>query len=127
MVTIKVTGMVQCLTAVRLIGEGGRAVNGPLATFGSRLPYAMVINTGMRYGRPWRKAGPALFFEKGIADTVPMVGPLLTVSIPLGNASVGQAKRKIRDAGIAAIQRYTPVRSGALRASISELSRPGIA
>jgi hypothetical protein len=121
---IVVTGMVQCLSAVRAIGEAGKAVNGPIASWGSRSPYAGVIETGMRGGRMWRRAGPARMFQKGVAETLPQVGPIMLPAILKGAASVGQAKRRVRDLGIANIQKYTPVRSGALRASVQELTRP---
>jgi hypothetical protein len=115
------TGMVQALSAVKLLGEAGRAVNGPLATFGSRLPYARPIELGTR-----RRAGPALMFKRGIEQTVRAVPGILGPAILKGPASVGQAKRKIRDLGIANIRALTPVRSGKLRSSVSELNRPGI-
>jgi hypothetical protein len=123
-VTIRVTGPVQQLTALRALGEAGRAVNGPIATWGSTLPYAQVIETGRRYGRPWRKAGPALMFQRGIAATLPAVPGIMLPSIEKGAASVGQAKRKVRDLGIENIRKLTPVRSGRLRASVRELTRP---
>lgn len=123
-VTIKVTGHVEQLNAVKALGEAGKAVTGPIATWGSTLPYANVIETGRRYGRPWRKAGPALMFQRGIAQTLPAVPGIMLPAIPKGAGSVGQAKRKVRDLGIKNIQALTPVRSGRLRASVRELTRP---
>lgn len=124
MASITVTGHVQQLNALKLLGEGGKAVAGPIATFGSRLPYAQVIETGMRHGRMWRKAGPALMFARGIAETLPQVPAIMGPAIEKGAASVGQAKRKVRDLGIANIRKLTPVKTGALRASVQEMSRP---
>lgn len=123
-VTIRSTGFVQAVGAVRALGEAGRAISGPFANWGSRSPYAGVIETGQRYGRPWRKAGPALMFQKGVAETLPQVPSIVLPSIEKGAASVGQAKRKVRDLGIANIRKYTPVRTGALRDSVQDLTRP---
>lgn len=125
-VTIRQTGYVQCVSALRALGEAGKAITGPFLNFGSRSPYAGVIETGMRKGRMWRKAGPALMFQKGVSETLPQVPIIVGPSLAKGAASVGQAKRKIRDLGIANIRKYTPVRSGALRDSVTELTRPGI-
>ena len=125
-VTVRVTGLVQQLSAVRAIGEAGKAVQGPLATFGSRLSYAPVIETGMRGGRMWRRAGPARMFERGVAEAAAQAPAILGPAIPKGPAAVGQAKRKLRDIGLERIRALTPVRSGRLRSSVSELNRPGI-
>lgn len=125
-VRITVKGYVETLTAVKAIGEAGRAVTGPLATFGSRLVYARPIETGIRAGRMWRKAGPAQMFAKGVADAAAAAPGILGPAILKGPAAVGAAKRKLRDLGIERIRAYTPVRSGKLRDSVSELNRPGI-
>lgn len=124
-VRITTTGFVQVLNAVKLLGESGKAVNGPLATFGSRLPYARFIETG-RSSRQTRRAGPARMFERGVAEAAKAAPAILGPAIPKGPAAVGQAKRKIRDIGLERIRALTPVRSGKLRASVSELNRPGI-
>jgi hypothetical protein len=123
MVSITVTGMNQMISAVRTLGEAGKAVNGPIATFGSRLPYASYIETG-RSSRAVRRAGPALMFARGIQQTLPQVPAIMLPAIPKGNAAIGQAKRKVRDTGIANIQALTPVLTGALRASVQEMTRP---
>lgn len=125
-VSIRMTGFVEALSAVRAIGEAGKAVNGPLATFGSRLPYAGVIETGMRGGMMWRRAGPAGMFKRGVQEAADAAPAILGPAILKGPAAVGQAKRKIRDIGLDRIRALTPVRSGKLRASVSELNRPGI-
>lgn len=124
-ITIRMTGYVQALSAVKLLGEAGKAVQGPLATFGSRLPYASFIETG-RSSRQVRRAGPALMFQRGVAEAAAQAPAILGPAIPKGAAAVGQAKRKIRDIGLERIRALTPVRSGRLRASVSELNRPGI-
>lgn len=124
-VSIKLTGFVQALSAVQAVGAAGTAVNGALATFGSRLPYARFIETG-RSSRQVRRAGPARMFERGVAEAARQAPAILGPAIIKGPAAVGQAKRKIRDLGLERIRALTPVRSGKLRASVSELNRPGI-
>lgn len=124
-VTIKLTGYVQALDKVKLLGAGAQAVQGPIATFLSALPYARYIETG-RSSRAVRRAGPARMFERGVADAAKAAPSILGLAIPRGPAAVGQAKRRIRDLGIERIRALTPVRSGRLRASVSEGNRPGI-
>lgn len=128
MVQIRVLlgGVREALTAVQAVGEAGKAVNGSLATFVSTKPYARVIETGIRGGRMWRRAGPANMFAKGVAEAAAAAPGILGPAIPKGNASIGQAKRKIRDFGLTRIRAYTPVRSGRLRNSVSVSERPGI-
>lgn len=123
-ITIRQIGYVAQSNALKLLGEAGKAVNGPIATFGSLLPYASFIETG-RSSRPQvRRAGPALMFARGIAATLPQVPGIMLPAIEKGAASVGQAKRKVRDAGIVNIRALTPVKTGALRESVRALERP---
>jgi hypothetical protein len=130
-VSIRTVGFVQAITAVQAIGEAGKAVNGPLATFGSRLPYARPIEkneflSGPRKGHIARRAGPARMFEQGAADAQQLARQILPGAIVRGPVAVGAAKRRVRDYGLERIRKYTPVRSGKLRDSASELNRPGI-
>ena len=123
-VSVKIGGYVQVLDKIKLLGAGAEAVNGPIATFSSLLPYARFIETG-RSGRPQvRRAGPARMFATGVAQTAQAAPAMLAPAIPKGPAAVGQAKRKIRDYGVTRIRSLTPVRSGALRASVRVLERP---
>jgi hypothetical protein len=128
MVSIRIitSGVVQALSAVKAVGEAGKQVNGPLVTLGSRLPYARPIETGMRGGRMWRRAGPALMLQRGLADAAAAAPSILGPAIVRGPAAVGAAKRKLRDLALERTRAYTPVRSGKLRDSVSELNRPGI-
>lgn len=125
-VQIKVTGYVESLTAVRAIGEAGKQVNGPLVTLGSRLPYASFIETG-RSSRQVRRAGPARMFERGMAEAAAQAPAILGPAVLRGPAAVGAAKRKLRDIAVERTRALTPVRTGRLRDSVSELNRPGIA
>lgn len=126
-VRIRMVGFVETLTTVRAIGDAGKAVNGPLATWGSRLPYARFIETGRSAKPQVRRAGPARMFARGAAEAAREAARVLPGAIVRGPAAVGAAKRRIRDYGLDRIRKYTPVRSGALRDSVSELNRPGIA
>lgn len=130
-VRIRTVGFVQAIDLLRAIGDAAKQVNGPMATFGSRKPYARPIEkneflSGPRKGQIARRAGPARMFEKGVAEAEKLARDILPAAILKGPASVGQAKRKIRDRGKERIRAYTPVRSGRLRDSVSELNRPGI-
>lgn len=124
-VTIRTVGYVQALTSVQAVGEAGRAVNGSLATFVSRLPYAKFIETGRSSKPQVRRAGPAHNFTKGVAEAAAAAPGILGPALLKGNASIGQAKRKLRDLGIERIRAYTPVRSGRLRDSVGVAERPG--
>lgn len=125
-ISVRMTGYVETLNKVRLLGEAAAQVNGPIATFGSRLPYARFIETG-RSSRPQvRRAGAARMFEQGVRAAADAAPGILGPAIPKGPGAVGQAKRRVRDLGLERIRALTPVRSGKLRASVSELNRPGI-
>jgi len=123
---IRITGLVEALRAVDAVGEAGKQVNGPIATFASLLPYAYGIETGRhRGGRLARRAGGAYMFRRGIDEVKAQAPAILGPAILKGPASVGQAKRKLRDLGIERIRSYTPVRSGRLRTSVQVLERLG--
>lgn len=124
-ITIKSVGYVAASNALKLLGEGAKAINGPIATWSSRKPYAGFIETGRSSKPQVRKAGPANMFKDGVAATNTQAPAILMAAIPKGSASVGQAKRRIRDIGIAEIRKRTPVRSGALRDSVEVLERLG--
>jgi hypothetical protein len=125
-VTIRAVGFVETLGKVRALGDAAQQVNGPLATFGSRLPYARFIEEGRSNKPQVRRAGPARMFQRGVAEAAAQAPAIIGPAIIRGPAAVGQAKRRIRDIGLERIRALTPVRSGALRASVSELNRPGI-
>lgn len=130
-IQIRLVGFVKALSAFQAIGAAGKDVEGQLAAFGSRRPYARPIETGFfqtgpRAGRQARAAGPARMFERGRNDARQLARQILPAAIVAGPRAVGQAKRRIRDYGVERIRKYTPVRSGKLRDSVSELNRPGI-
>ena len=121
-VSIVVGGLVQTLNKFKLLGASAALVNGPIATFGSTLPYARYIETG-RSSRATRRAGPARMFELGVKEAAAAAPGILGPAILQSPQAVGAAKRKIRDLGIERIRARTPVRSGKLRASVSEFNR----
>jgi len=123
--SIRTFGFVKVLNAVRAIGAAGREVQGSLAAFGSPLPYTYGIEKGKtRSGRLARRAGPARMFGRVAADVQAEARRILPAAVVRGPRSVGQAKRRLRDYGVERVRKYTPVRSGDLRDSVRELSRP---
>lgn len=127
MVQIRIGGLVQALGTIDGLGAGAKQLHGPIATFGSVLPYAYGIETGRhRGGRRARAAGGAYMFREGIAETKQHARAQLVQAIKSGPGAIAAAKGRIRTFGIQAIRKRTPVRSGRLRASVSELNRPGI-
>lgn len=119
-VQIIMGSIVNVLTANNLLLTGAQAVNGPIAAPSSAVGYARPVE------EVWRKgSGGARMFEKGIAKVQPTVGPTLAEAIPRGAGAVGQAKAKIRAAFLTEIKAGTPVRTGRLRASITDLSASG--
>lgn len=119
------SGMAGVLTSARGIVAAGKAVTGPIISLTNTQPYARPIETGIRSGRPWRKAGGAFMYKRGIDATRPMIGPALTQAIPQGAAGVQRAKAYLNNKAAVNVQQYTPVRSGALRAGVQPVSRPG--
>jgi hypothetical protein len=124
MVSIRMDGMAQALTAVKLLGDGAKEASGPIAAWSSPLVYAPIIETGMRGGRMWRRAGPARMFERGLAETAAAVPGILGPAIIKGPSAVGGARRSIQTLGETNIRKFTPVRTGALRSSVTAVSRP---
>lgn len=122
-VTIKESGMAQALKATQVYGQGAAAANGPIAAWPSNKPYARFIETG-RSSRQVRRAGPAEMFKKGIAETATQVPAIMGPAILRGPAAIGGARNKIKADGRKNIQKYTPVRSGALRDSVEAVDRP---
>jgi hypothetical protein len=61
--------------------------------------------------------------ELGVADAAKVAPAILAPALIKGPAAVGQVKRKVRDIGIERIRARTPVRSGKLRASVTEFNR----
>lgn len=117
--SIKMTGMAQAIKAIDVIGKGGEAASGPIAAWTSPLPYAGPVEYRWRTG-----SGGARMFQKGIAETVPLIPGILGPAIIKGSAAVGGARRTIQARGRENIRKYTPVRTGKLRGSVVEVSRP---
>jgi hypothetical protein len=118
-VSIKMVGMAQALKAVQVIGAGGEAASGPIASWTSPLRYAGPVEY------VWRKgSGGAHMFQKGIAETAQTVPGIMGPAIIKGPAAVGGARRQIQNLGAENIRKYTPVRTGRLRASVTAVSRP---
>jgi hypothetical protein len=87
---------------------------------GSPLKYARPIETGLRRGRMWRRAGPARMLGRALEEELPNIRRDVTRALERGQS--------VRDVLLSAgykIQRraqtYTPVRTGTLRRSIHTL------
>ena len=89
----------------------------------SDLPYTGVIETGVRAGRPWRRAGPARMFQRGLAEVLPGVPGRMLRTIPKGATAAEAEKKGVREDLVEAIRKYTPRRGGQLQRSIR--IRPG--
>lgn len=119
MVEITMTGMAQALTAVKMLEDGARAAAGPIAAWTSPLRYAGPVEY------VWRKgSGGARMFAKGVQETAAAAPGIMGPALVKGPSAVGGARRSIQALGVSNIQRYTPVRTGALRASVRAVSRP---
>lgn len=121
-VNIRMTGLAQALTAVKVLGAGAAAASGPIAAWTSPLPYAAPVENVWRRG-----SGGAHMFQKGIAETAEQVPAILGPAIIKGPSAVGGARRSIQALGVTNIQKDTPVRTGKLRASVTAVSRPRVA
>jgi hypothetical protein len=123
--TIRESGMAAMRSHLAGVVAAGKAISGPIISLTSPLPYARFIETG-RSSRPQvRRAGPARMFELGITAVRPQIGPALLKAIPGGAGAVQAAKRSLNQRAVEEVQKRTPVRSGALRASVRPSGRPG--
>jgi hypothetical protein len=124
-VTIRETGMAAMRAHLAGVVAAGKAVSGPIISLSSSLPYAGPVERGRTASGRWvRRAGPARMFELGIAAVRPQIGPALLKAIPGGAAAVQAAKRSLNQRAVEEVQKRTPVRSGALRASVRPSERP---
>jgi hypothetical protein len=87
-------------------------------TIQSELVYAYGIETGRhRRGTLARRAGGAYMLRQGLDETKDRIGPLISDSFERGPSAVPLAEANIGRMVVAAVRRYTPVRSGRLRDS----------
>jgi hypothetical protein len=124
-VHIKVTGLDVVQRKLGSIVTAAARLNGPIISLSSNLPYAYGIETGRhRRGRLARAAGGAFMFREGINAVRPRIGPALAKSVLGGPAAVDRAKSDLNRQAVEEVRRRTPVRSGALRASVRPSGRP---
>jgi hypothetical protein len=111
--------------ALQQMDAAVRAVGALTLDAGSPLPYAFGIETGRhRGGRLARRAGGAHMIERGIAQSGATLENWVAEGIPYGPAGVnGAIRRWGRLVARPAIQGFTPVLTGALRASITVVPR----
>lgn len=125
-VDIKVSGVERVRTLLGGVAAAGKAASGPIISLSSRKPYARYIEEGVRGDGRRRRAGPARMFADGIAAVRPKIGPTLGKAILGGPTGVAKAKADLNRQAVEEVRKRTPVRSGALRASVSAAERPGI-
>jgi hypothetical protein len=84
---------------------------------GSPLKYTRPIETGMRNGRMWRRAGPARMLGRALDEELPRIRRDVTEAIrdgkPIRPVLLAAGYRVQRGA-----QGHTPVRTGSLRRSM---------
>lgn len=108
------------ISANALLIDGAVAIEGPIANPGSLVNYAGIVEN------LWRKgSGGAHMFQKGIAAVEPTIMTTLSEALPKGGGAVRAAKTKIRTAFVSSIKELTPVRTGRLRSSVTDLGGGG--
>lgn len=124
-ISIRASGFQQARSFLGNIAAAAVRTNGPIVSLSSPLPYAFGIETGRhRGGGLARAAGGAYMFRDGIKAVQARVGPSLATAILQGPGAVDAAKRSLNAQAIEEVRKRTPVRSGALRASVHETDRP---
>jgi len=100
------------------VAAAARAVNGPLVSVSSNVPYARSIEEGHR-----RRVGAALMFARGLAETRPEAKRQIAVAIIQGPVQAGAAKERINQLAVRNVRKYTPVLTGRLRDSVQASGR----
>lgn len=122
-IDIKITGADRVKSLLGTVAAAALRTQGPIISLSSDAPYARFIEEG-RSSRQVRRAGPARMFRDGIAAMRPRIGPALGPAILKGPAAVDRAKADLNRQAVEEVRRRTPVRTGALRASVRESRRP---
>lgn len=102
------------------LDAAAHAVGATRLQFSSSLPYVYGIETGRRRsGRLARRAGGAWMFQRGLARSQDQLASMVADGLPYGPGGINAAvQRWGRNVALPAIRSYTPVRTGALRASV---------
>jgi hypothetical protein len=124
-ISINVSGFGAARSFLGNIAAAAVRAGGPVVSLSSPLPYAYGIETGRhRGGRLARARGGAFMFRDGIRAMQARTPGTLAAAVLRGPAAVDAAKRSLNAQAIEEVRKRTPVRSGALRASVHESGRP---
>jgi hypothetical protein len=118
MASVTIQGVGAAQAWLQQVSDGARQFHGRMSGLGSNLPYAWNIETGLRYGRPWRKAGPARYMAAGLATIRQDMPDEIVGALPQGAGATNLAFGRVLRRGQQRAQGVVPVRSGALRNSI---------
>lgn len=118
--SVVIIGLDGVLGYFRGLTTAVQSANQVVVLVGSPLKYARPIETGMRRGRMWRRAGPARMLGRALDEELPNIRRDVTRALERG--------QPVRDVLLSAgykvqrrAQTYTPVRTGTLRRSFHTL------
>jgi hypothetical protein len=115
-VSVVIVGLSQVLEFFRGLAGRLQTADGTVVLVGSPLVYARPVETGMRKGRPWRRAGPARMLQRGLEEELPQIRQDVRQALNRGE----DVRPVLLSAGYRVQRRtqsYTPVRTGTLRRS----------
>lgn len=125
--TITVTGIQQATDQFRLLSEGVAEAVRATYVIGSNLRYAHWIEEGFyasgRAGR--RKGGGAHMLRAGLATVEGLTAAAVARALPEGARATQDALTGVARQATVAAKAVTPVRSGALRASLHTSTSSG--
>jgi hypothetical protein len=115
-VSVHIVGLDKAVGYFQGLTTSARDADEVVVLVGSPLRYARVIETGIRRGRPWRRAGPARMLGRALNEELPSIRRDVTAAVRQGQPirpvllrSGFNIQRKA--------QQYTPVVTGTLRRS----------
>lgn len=118
--SVVIIGLDGVLGYFRGLTTAVQSANQVVVLVGSPLKYARPIETGMRRGRMWRRAGPARMLGRALDEELPRIEHDVRAAL-----NEGKPVAPVLLAGgyrvQARTQRYTPVVKGTLRRSFHTL------
>lgn len=125
-VLVTIQGIQAAQQSLTHMAQGAQAAGRSAYFVGSSLAYAYGIETGRsRGGRLARKAGGAFMLTRALQSVAPGIPGAVAQALPSGASAVDQAIRRLAFEVLSRAQALTPVRSGALRASVRVSNRVG--
>lgn len=118
MLGVQITGAKEAQSVFSDMRQVTQDANGLVVLVASNLPYARVIETGMRRGRMWRRAGPARMLGQALDEERENIQKEVAAAVMGGRGAIRQALLKKGFDVQRRAQQYTPVRTGSLRRSI---------